>query len=393
MWVALLCCGVARADGDFSSSLQPSSLAAEGLDTADLIKLTTWIRDTPYPVFSILISRHGKLVYELYTSSYGRQEAHYLMSVTKSVLSALMGIAFDRHLLAGPDASIADALPRSLFASDAERARFAPITFKKIMAMSAIDAPDPPRDNSAASLARYQKFWRAPNRLVVTLQQPLLKESFQYNDCTPTLAVAALRNAAGKGVLEFAEEALFGPLGFQNYEWMHRDPSGLDNGGYGLRLRPIDMQKLGVLYLDHGRWNGRQLISQSWIDRSFAPWNYSKPTLDRPDYGWFWWTYYFGDGWTAHVANGWRGQRIAVLPQQGLVVTVTGDIEDGSESDFFAQLITKILKPAVEHGASHDAGGQKQLDALLAQVQSGPPRLADFVEYRMVPSVSRKMPR
>jgi CubicO group peptidase (beta-lactamase class C family) len=56
----------------------------------------------------------------------------------------------------------------------------------------------------------------------------------------------------------------------RNYEWMHQDPSGIDNGGYGLRLRPIDMQKFGVLYLNGGVWRGEPLISRSWVERSFS---------------------------------------------------------------------------------------------------------------------------
>ena len=90
------------------------------------------------------------------------------------------------------------------------------------------------------------------------------------------LAVGALQYVTGKGALEFAEEALFRPLDFRNYEWMHQDVSGIDNGGYGLRLRPIDMQKFGILYLHHGNWNGKQLISKNWVDSSFEPWNRSR---------------------------------------------------------------------------------------------------------------------
>src|SRR5262249_29775253 len=159
--------------------------------------------------------------------------------------------------------------------------------------MAALDAPDPPRDPSAAAQASWLKMWNAPNRAKVALEQKILDGGFQYNDATPTLAAAALQYATGKSALEFAEEALFGPLGFQRYEWMHQDGAGIDNAGYGLRLRPIDMQKLGLLFLDGGAWRGRQLISRAWIERSFAPWNRSKP--DRPpDYGWFWWGDDFG---------------------------------------------------------------------------------------------------
>jgi CubicO group peptidase (beta-lactamase class C family) len=92
------------------------------------LELSQWIRDSPIPVFSILISRNGKLVFELYTSSIDRDAAHYLMSVTKSVLSALLGIAIDRRAIRSVDDSVSDLLPRPLFASDADFERFRNVT-------------------------------------------------------------------------------------------------------------------------------------------------------------------------------------------------------------------------------------------------------------------------
>src|SRR5262249_41758437 len=147
----------------------------------------------------------------------------------------------------------------------------------------------PPRAKDPDSQARYHKFWTAPNRVVVAVERPILKTGFQYNDSTPTLAGAALQYAVKTTSLEFAEKTVFGQMGFRNYEWLHQDASGFDNAGYGLRLRPIDMLKFGQLFADGGMWRGRRLVSQAWIDRSFAAWNRSSPTLAKPDYGWFWW--------------------------------------------------------------------------------------------------------
>jgi CubicO group peptidase (beta-lactamase class C family) len=370
-----------------SEELPTATLAQVGMGTKELIELTTFLRDDPYPVFSLLISRHGKLVYELYTAPFGRQEAHYLMSVTKSVLSALVGVTIDRKRISGPDAKVSEMLPRSVFASDADVERFSHLTLKQVMAMSGIDAPDPPRDKSEESWTRYRKFLSARNRVVVALEKPLLDGGFQYNDSTPTLAAAALQYGNRKSALELAEEALFSPMGFRNYEWMHQDGAGFDLGGYGLRLRPIDMQKFGILYLNHGLWNGRRLISKAWIAQSFEPWNKSKAELTRPDYGWFWWASYHGPGWTAHIANGWKGQRIIVIPDQGIVITMTACIEDGSDHDFVGALIAKVVKPAVEHGPSD---GQGTIDRLIEEVKHAPTRVGDFFEHRMIPSVAPK---
>jgi CubicO group peptidase (beta-lactamase class C family) len=373
--------------------IETSTLEAQGMNRAPFVQLTRWIRDTPIPIFSLLVSRHGRLVYELYTSSFDRDDAHYLMSVTKSVVSALLGIAIDRHLVPGPDATLGDVLPHTLFPSDADVTRFRGLTLKQVLGMQGLDAPDPPRDKSPEALARYHRFWTSPSRLRFVLGEPLLGQGFQYNDSTPTLATGVLEYATGKTVLDFAEETLFGPMGFRNVEWLHQDASGLDNGGYGLRLRPVDMQKLGLLYLHHGSWNGRQLVSADWVTRSFEPWNRSHPDAAQPDYGWFWWAYDFGPGWTAHVANGWKGQRIAVFPDQDIVLTMTACIEDGSEHALFEELVKKVLIPAVAQGTATPPKDAGELDALLDEVHKGPSRLGDWIEYRMVPSTAPKAKR
>jgi CubicO group peptidase (beta-lactamase class C family) len=384
MAMALMLLGaVARAA---TEELPRSSPEAEAMSGEPLLKLTQWIRDNrSFPIFSILISRNGRLVYELYTSGIDPEAAHYQMSVTKSVLATLIGIAIDRHLISGSDAPVSQLLPRALFAGDADFARFRSITLKSVLAMAAVDAPDPPRTRTPEAVARYQRFWSAPNRVSFVLREPLTKTAFQYNDATPMLAVGALQYASGRRALEFAEDALFRPMGFRNYEWMHQDAAGLDNGGYGLRLRPVDMHKLGLLYLRRGLWNGKRLVSAEWIERSFTPWNRSRPDHD-PDYGWYWWTEHYAPGWTAHLAKGWKGQRIAVVPEQGLVITMTACIEDGSENEFFTQLVTKVIKPAVEKGAQKAA----ELAPLLDEIHRGPARFSDFIEYRMVPSITPK---
>lgn len=384
---ALLTACLALTPEDFQRAT-PESV---GMSSDDLIKLTKWVKDNPSaPIFSILIARHDKVVYELYTGGIDPDSAHYLMSVTKSFLSAAIGAAIDRHLIAGMDQPISALLPRALFPSDADVERFKTVTLEKVMGMSALDWPDPPRDRSPEAWARYQRFFSAPNRGAFVLGAPILKTPFQYNDATPVLASAVLSYAVHKRAFDFQEEALFQPMGFRNEEWMHQDPAGLDLGGYGLRVRPIDMLKFGTLYLHGGTWQGKRLLSKAWVDKTFEPWNRSDAKLDKPNYGRFWWTDYFGPGWTAHSCHGWKGQRIGVIADQDLVVTMTGAIEDGSEQQLFTALVNKTIRPSVEHAGAADPARTKELADLLAQVHEQAPRFTDFVEYRMVPSKEPK---
>ncbi|HVH47522.1 MAG TPA: serine hydrolase, partial [Labilithrix sp.] len=313
----------------------------EGLDAKPLVDLTNDVGDSQRRVFSLLVSKNGRVVYELYTSSLTRKHAHYVMSVTKSVTSALVGIAIGRGLVANAETSVADALPESAFPDAAARERFRSVTIRHVLGMSALDAEVPPHRKHPDDVARGKAFWVSANRTRFALGQALLPEpgvSFQYTDITPLIATGIVTYASGTTALEFANEHLFGPLGFENQEWMHEDETGLDNGAYGLRMRPIDMQKFGLLYMNGGMWGGKQIVPRRWVDESFSPWIKSNASLETPNYGWYWWTVAYAPGWTARVCKGWKGQRIAVVPERNVVVTMTGNVTDDEEA-YFARLL------------------------------------------------------
>ena len=359
---------IARDPSDFTGTFAESTPEAEGIDLHALVKLTEWVRDQPEPIFSVLISRHGKLVFELYTSQLGRNEAHYVMSVTKSFTSALVGIAIDQKLLRDENESLAEALPKTAFATPGDRERFRPVTIKDVLGMSALDAPVFPHQKDEFARARLKGFVAARNRLIFALSQDLLGDlgkDFLYTDVTPILATGMVELAANQTAFDFAKTNLFDPLGFKNEEWMGEDAAGIDNGAYGLRLRPIDMQKFGVLYLRHGNWNGTQVISDAWTRTSFTPWIRSngtpRNTAAGPNYGSYWWQQNFA-GLTTHVANGWKGQRIAVAPDQDLVVTMTAAIEDGAEEKTFADLMNMFVVPSLK---SAPLAADPSLDAQL----------------------------
>ncbi len=377
---------------ELSSSFGTSTHEAEGVDSAKLLDLTNWVRDGKLPIFSILISRDGKLVYELYTSSLGRDEAHYVMSITKSFTSALVGVAIDRHLIPGADAPLGKVLPAWLFADKSDIERFAGVTVKDVLGMSALDADEPPHSLTPEDVQRGKDFTASKNRTAFALTQKTLPtpgSSFQYNDITPQLVTGMIEYATKETALQFAQDTLFGPLGFRNQEWTGQDATGIDNGAYGLRLRPLDMQKFGILYLRGGKWNAKQLVSKAWVDLSFQPWIRSQPKLRQPDYGWYWWSDNFGAGWTAHVANGWRGQRIAVIPEQEMVVTITGDIEDGSEDKVFDQIMRDYIVPASNLARGHPANSKSAalLADALAQLRTDN-RIPPQAEKRMIPSIA-----
>lgn len=377
-----------------ASALMAGSKASEppeqhGLQASVLADMTNFIVGQKSPVFSMLISRNGHLVYELYTHNLTRNHSHYLMSVTKSFTATLVGIAIDKGLLQGVDQTVGDALPETWFASPEDQVRFRKVSVKNVLAMSALDALVPPHSNTPDADQRNRDFHSVANRGRFALTQSLLAnvgEDFQYQDVTPSLAIAMVTAASGQSSLAFAQEYLFGPLGFINAEWMHRDEDGLDLGAYGLRLRPIDMQKFGILYLDRGMFDGKRVLSENWVNQVNVPVIRSSKDLNNPNYGYFFWHPYFDNDPAALMAAGWRGQFIAVIPTKGLVVTMTAHFTDGKEAEYFSRLVKEFILPSVA-GGPQKKGAAQALNTALARALVSRPVDLKKIEPRMIPSV------
>lgn len=364
--------------------------ADEGVDEEKLYELAKYIGDErKLPIFSLLISRNGKVIFELYTGDIDRDASHYLMSVTKSMLSTLIGVAVDKGVLPSEDEPLSQVLPSEAFKNKRQQAKFNTVNLVNVMEMSALDAPVPPHDNSSRAAARGARFFTSKNRLEFALEEDLLESpgsEYQYNDVTPALASGALSYASGKSAFDFAREHLFEPLGFQNAEWMHQDATGINMGGYGLRLRPIDMQKWGVLFLNNGLWEGKRLLSEGWISKT------SSPSMaaggSQPNYGMFWWRENYGTPLVFQEAKGWKGQRLAISHDKKLVVSMTACIESGDEEQIFSQLMRNYIIPAVD--PQRAPKGSRLLDAELASLRRDRPRYSSAMEERMIPSVAPK---
>jgi hypothetical protein len=189
--------------------------------------------------------------------------------------------------------------------------------------------------------------------------------TFDYNSGASHLIAAALQNAAGTTVAAYADERLFRPLGIRTWHWT-ADPAGVNTGGWGLHLRPRDMVRFGELYLNAGRWDGREVISEVWIRESTSCHvkavpdgrrgdrlrSFGRRVLGRPagpaavDYGYHWWLPDVG----CHAALGSAGQAIYVLADERLVVAMTGGLRT-SESSLRRELIEQRVLPALRSAA------------------------------------------
>lgn len=371
--------------------IETSTPAREGLGIGPLLGLTEFVLKKKPPVYSILISRNGKLVYEMYTSGLTRDHAHYLMSITKSFTSTLVGIAIDQGLIKGLDQPVSDLFPVETFPSAAKRTEFQKISLRNVLSMSALDAVVPPHSRSQEAAERNRLFHEVENRSVFALEQKIIArpgEDFQYQDITPALATGALFYATEQRPFEFAQNNLMAPLNFKNAEWMHRDPTGIDLGSYGLRLRPVDMQKLGMIYVNQGQYRGKQIVSRKWVDQTLQAQVKTSPQKPEKNYGNYFWHSWDAPKFKGILAIGWRGQRIAIYPESGVVVSMTGWHSDADEEKFFSTVIQDYVIKAFYNPEKSNPESEAKLISLLEQVNKEVNVIRQEPdEERMVPSI------
>jgi CubicO group peptidase (beta-lactamase class C family) len=310
-------------------------------------------------IHSLLVLRKDTLVVEEYFPGvsdggiqvdYDRDTLHTLRSVTKSVTAALIGIAVDQGLIRSVDDPIAEYLPEyaDIFADPAKRA----IRVRDLLSMTAglqwdewsVPYSDPRNDiarlNAAADPVRY------------VLERPLVAEpgrTFVYSSGVSDTLGGLLQRASGLRPDLFAERYLFAPLGIARYSWS-RYPNGFVRTNGGLYLRPRDMAKVGLLYLNGGVWRGERVVSEAWVaqcTRAEAP-----PFSARfvRGYGFQWWLDRFTPPGRREVTGfggrGRGGQFVFVVPEARLVVVFTGWNDDELERQAY-EMMERYVLPGV----------------------------------------------
>ena len=323
----------ASEDGGYfpGRSWRVSTPEEQGLDSTPLLRMLEDIRDNGVGIDGIVIVRHGHLVFESYLAPYDADTVHNLKSSSKSVLSALVGIALREKVLDGVDQRVSELFPEYFASVDDPRKK--DITLRHLLTMSAgIEWKEisPQAD----------RLWRSSDWVGAAIGLPLTGapgESFTYSTALTHLASAAIARKSGISTRAFAEKYLFDPVGIRAGLW-RRDPQGIHWGGADLFLTPRDMARFGYLYLRNGTWNGRQVVPREWVAESTRAQVKTGGWGGIDDYGYWWW---IAPG--AHVAVGLGGQVIAVIPEQDLVVVFTGAVPEAVP---FA-LLRKYIVPAI----------------------------------------------
>ena len=339
-----------EATGDDWPVAKPSE---EGLDPVRVGEMVRAIVDQEMTLtHSVLVARRGRLVVEEYFYGFDRSTWHDMRSASKTVTSALVGLAIDERHIEGVNSPALGFFPRNRrYANwDSRKAR---ITVRDLLRMaSGLDANDSDR-RSVASEGAYQGQSQQPDWIKFALDAPMIADpgaQSLYGGANPLILGGILESALTEPVEWFAQRALFGPLGIHHYKFLV-DPTGIVYMGGGLYLRPRDMAKFGQLYLDGGLWRGDRVISQEWVRESTGKYGRLAP-LDRNghQYGYLWWhhVYPIGDRVIETMeARGAGGQYIFVVPALELVVVVTsGNFRNGRYRQP-EEILARFILPAV----------------------------------------------
>lgn len=367
--VSLCClasaCASGTGGGGGTDGWTRAAPAAVGFDTARLDAMTLAIQRQQYPnVHALLIARNGRLVYERYFEGqdtrrgvgplghvvFNATTRHDIRSITKSVTSALVGIAIGSGIIPSIDQPLFDLFPEHAEVATPEKRA---ITLRHALTMSFGLAW-----SEAASYADTSNDERRMNRSAdpvrFVLSRPLAVApgtSFNYSGGATHLLAAAVQRAAGRPLLEYAREVLFDPLGITDVEWVHDSPD-VPSAASGLRMRAVDAAKFGSLYLTQGRWRGRQVIPAAWVEATRTR-QIDLPAADsdsgRHGYSLHWWHSRFATrrGEVEVVtAAGNGGQNIFVIPRLGMVVTMFGGRYD--QGDYYAEdILVDHIIPAL----------------------------------------------
>ncbi|HLG72731.1 MAG TPA: serine hydrolase [Chloroflexota bacterium] len=307
-----------------------------GLDSNILAGIHEFGLHTDPPANGYVVTRHGYIVYEEYFRGYHEGSFNSVNSVTKSVMSMLIGIGLKKGLLSSVDQPIAQFFPECHLDDE----RKGKITIRHLLTMT-----------SGFSRETAERVWPmdAQDPVSAILERPLEHEPgshFFYDDAVVQLLSILLTRITGMSAAEFACTELFEPLGIwtdQSSRFLWRTNAGgphtfhpsspvswPENGllwkcdrrgnsiaAYGLHLTLREMAKLGCLYLNEGRWGDRQIVDAGYVRESTEPQNDGGPPVNRP-YGFLWWM--ARGGASGYTARGFGFQQIRILPKEDIVV-------------------------------------------------------------------------
>ncbi len=291
----------------------------------------------------MLIIKDNKLIFEEYFYEYDETVLQEIRSATKSFYSALVGLAIDNKMIRSKNDPVLGFFPEyNVKNPSPEKYK---ITIENLLTnQSGLDC----EDDDPNSAGNENKMYSKPDWVKFVLDVPMLDSpggKARYCSGGVMALGKIVEKASHQSLYSFSKKYLFGPLGVTNYTWEFQ-PDASHQDSYGqLYIRPRDMAKFGLLYLNEGQWNGQQIISKEWVRSSIE----EHTVLRNAGYGYLWWRPWFmidGNRQTGIAAKGNGGQRIYLRPDLHLVVVITGGAfnKESSADDLLAHYILPAFK-------------------------------------------------
>jgi CubicO group peptidase (beta-lactamase class C family) len=296
-----------------SLALPRSTPEAQGVSSAQIRAFIEAADRQVKTMHSFMLVRHGHVVAEAWWRPQTATTPHVLHSLSKSFTSTAVGLAVAEGKLSVDD-PVLKHFPEDAPAEPS--AKLKAMRVRDLLTMSTGHQTEP-------------KFTPEAPWVKTFLAHPVEHKPgahFQYNSPATYMQSALVQKVTGQTVLEYLKPRLFEPLGIESPVW-GTSPQGVTVGGWGLHIRTEDIAKFGQLYLQKGKWNGKQLVPAAWVEQATARQvsNGSDPVKDWDQgYGFQFWRCRHG----AFRGDGAFGQFCIVLPEQDAVVAITADTRD-----------------------------------------------------------------
>jgi CubicO group peptidase (beta-lactamase class C family) len=297
------------------------------INTDELNKLDNIIKEDYSNINGIVMIKNGYKIYEKYYNDYTKEDTHHIASVTKSILSSLIGIAIDKKYIKDTDQKIIDFFPEYKIKNREQKNK---ITIKHLLTMT---APYNYEDwKEPIDKISMQDDWVDYILNMLGKNEEIGK--FKYSTGGAHILSAILTKTTGKNAREFANENLFSKIGIntipdnkiQNFDFDElfgkklkgwaKDPKGNSTGGWGLKLTAENMAKFGYLYINKGVWDSQQIISKHWIEESTKN--------NSNNYGYMWWLGQENNN-PIYLAIGDGGNMICCIPYKDLVISIASE--------------------------------------------------------------------
>lgn len=301
----------------------PRSIPEEqGVSSQSILNFVEAVENSNHELHSFMVVRHGNVIAEGWWDPYKPELKHTMYSTSKSFTSTAIGLAVSENLISVSD-KVISFFPEDL--PDTISENLADLEIRDLLSMTFGQDPEPP----------FPVIVGSENWVKAILANPIVHKPgsvFLYNSFGTYMLAAIIHKVTGENVVDYLKPRLFEPLGITGADW-EVDPMGINTGGWGLRIKTEDMAKLGQLYLQHGKWNGVQILPEEWVEEATTSKILQSPELSQEDrqnsdwlqgYGYKFWR----SRHNSYRGDGAYGQFILVLPEQDAVIAITAETSD-----------------------------------------------------------------